>query len=84
MNLTISLNAEQTAAAESLRDTYNAQSGSSLTTEQYFETVLSGIVEGERKRRFKITADALVAGAESLPYESRLALIAQVEAQLNP
>jgi len=83
MNLSISLNSEQESAANDLLADYNQSQETPLTLEEYFQTVLLGIVNDKVSKNFEATANALVAGAKALSYEDRVALIEQVQSQLN-
>jgi hypothetical protein len=83
MNLSIQLNSEQESAANDLLVAYNKSQETPLTLEEYFQTVLIDVVNDKVAKNFEATANALVAGAKALPYESRVALIAQVQSQLG-
>jgi len=83
MNLSIALNAEQTAALDDLLAGYNATRQEPVTATAYLETVLTGIIDDKVKRRFDDTAAALVNATRQLPYEQRQALIAQVQSAVK-
>ena len=83
MNLSIQLNAEQESAANDLLTYYNKSQDAPLSLEDYFQTVLTGIINDKVNKNFEVAAQALVAGAKALPYENRIALIAQVQSQLG-
>ena len=78
MDISITLDEEQTDALDSLRAAFD----DSLTAEEYLAQVLVDIVNAEVSRQFTLVANDLVAGAKALPYASRVALIAQVQSQL--
>ena len=80
MNISITLDEEQTDALESLRLAYDEN----LTVEEYLSTVLMGVINSEVNRKFEVAAAGLVSDAKSLPYQTRLGLIAQVRAAVTP
>lgn len=82
MNLTLTLNAEQQSALDDLRADYNQGRETPVSESTYLETVLLGIINDRVAKKFKDSADALVAAAKALPYEARLQLIADVQAKL--
>jgi len=82
MNITITLDTEQTGALDDLLADYNKKRDEPVTAEVYLVTVLTGLINDKVKRNFETTAGALVAAAKSLPYEARLQLIADVQAKL--
>jgi hypothetical protein len=84
MNISISINAEQQSALDDLLSEYNATQEAPVDAETYLSAVLTGIINDRVTRNFEASANALVSAAKSLPYEARLALIADVQAQLNP
>lgn len=83
MNITISLNSEQSNALDDLVADYNATQATPVSAETYLASVITGIVNDKVARNFEETANALVAAAKSLSYEARLALVADVQAQLT-
>lgn len=84
MNLTLSINQEQTDALQARVDLFNAGSGQPPLSPEQFLT--QEVVMAEIDRLTKQAFDAAVAhlgdAALSLPYTDRLALIAQVKSQL--
>jgi hypothetical protein len=84
MNISITLDTEQTAALDELLADYNATLVTPVTAEDYLQAVLIGAVNDKVAQRFEATASSLVEAARQLSYEDRLALIAQVEAAVNP
>ena len=80
MDISITLDEEQTDALESLRVAYDE----TLTAEEYLSTVLMGVIISEKDRLFDVAAAGLVSDAKSLPYQTRLGLIAQVRAAVTP
>ena len=82
MNLSITLNAEQTAALDDLLAGYNANRPEPVTTTVYLETVVVGLINDKAKQRFDDTAKALVESVRLLPYENRIAITEQVETQV--
>ena len=83
MNISITLNTEQAAALDELLASYNASLESPVSAEVYLEAVLTGIIDDKVERRFEATASNLVNASKQLPYESRIALIAQVQAAIE-
>jgi len=92
MNISINLNTEQQAAADTLLEEYNNLLKSKLTKEefeeqklsesQYFETIVNNIINDKVELLFKNSAQRLVDASKNLPYEARIALIAEVESKL--
>lgn len=82
MNLSITLNAEQTAALDDLVAEYNTGKleAAQPTSQVYLETVIVGIINDKVKQKLNTTASQLVEAARKLPYENRLALISQAQA----
>lgn len=83
MNISVTLNAEQIAALDDLLAGYNANRDTPVTATVYLETVLTGIINDKVKQRFDATATALVNATRQLPYETRQALIAQVQSAVT-
>lgn len=93
MNLLITLNTEQQAAAGALLEEYNNTLKSRLTEEefeeqklsesQYFETIINNIVNDKVELLFKNSAQRLVDASKNLPYEARIDLIKEVEGKLS-
>ena len=83
MNLSITLNTEQTAALDELLASHNAGLDAPVSAESYLQTVLLGIIDDKVSQRFEATAANLVNASRQLPYDSRIALIAQVQAALE-
>jgi hypothetical protein len=83
MNLSITLNTEQAAALDDLLASHNAGVDAPVSAEAYLQTVLLGIIDDKVSQRFEATAANLVNASRQLPYESRIALIAQVQAAIE-
>jgi hypothetical protein len=83
MNLSVTLNTEQAAALDDLLASHNAGLDAPVSAEAYLQTVLLGIIDDKVSQRFEATAANLVNASRQLPYESRIALIAQVQAALE-
>jgi hypothetical protein len=83
MNISITLNTEQTAALDELLASHNAGLEAPISAEAYLQTVLLGIINDKVERQFEATANNLVKASKQLPYESRIALIAQVQAAIE-
>jgi hypothetical protein len=83
MNLSITLNTEQAAALDDLLASHNAGLDAPVSAEAYLQTVLLGIIDDKVSQRFEATAAHLVNASRQLPYESRIALIAQVQAAIE-
>ena len=83
MNIVITLNTEQTAALDDLLASHNAGLDAPASAESYLQTVLLGIIDDKVLQRFEATASNLVNASKQLPYESRIALIAQVQAAIE-
>jgi hypothetical protein len=84
MNIAITLDTEQQSALDDLLTDYNATQATPVSAETYLASVITGIVNDKVARNFEATANALVAAAKSLSYEARLALVANVQAQITP
>jgi hypothetical protein len=80
---TSSLNTEQLAALQARTSSHNAASGGSLTAQEYLDRCSLAIVDAWVAADFQAAVARLGQAAASLTYEQRLALIAQVEAQLQ-
>ena len=83
MNISITLSTEQTAALDDLLASHNESLESPASAEVYLAAVLMGIIDHKVDRRFEATASNLVNASKQLPYESRIALIAQVQAAIE-
>jgi hypothetical protein len=83
MNISITLDTEQTAALDDLLASHNAGLEAPVLAEAYLQTVLLGIINDNVERKFEATANNLVKASKQLPYESRIALIAQVQAAIE-
>ncbi len=83
MNLSITLNTEQAAALDDLLASHSADLDAPVSAEAYLQTVLLGIIDDKVSQRFEATAANLVNASRQLPYESRIALIAQVQAAIE-
>jgi len=79
MNFT--LNTEQRAALNSLKESHILQTGLNLTDDEYIHTVMLGIIDGEAKRLFDAAVQRLATAAASMPYDARMSIVAQVESQ---
>jgi len=83
MNFT--LNTEQRAALDSLKESYCESSKLTSITDAEFETlVMTGLIEGEAKRLFDLAVQRLAEGAKAMSYDDRVALIQHVEAKITP
>lgn len=76
-------NAEQSAALQALVDRHNESAGTSLAPNQYLDLVCLNFVNDEVRAAFDRSVNRLSDAAASLPYEQRLALIAQVESSFS-
>lgn len=83
MNLTITLNTEETGALTDLVEAYNRNREEPVSPQVYLQTVLLGIINDKVKTNFEAAASQLVAAAKSVPYEQRLELIALVQSKLS-
>jgi hypothetical protein len=83
MTLSLTLDAEQTAALDDMLADFNRHRDEPLTAKAYLETVLAGCINDRVRVNFETAAQSLVAAAKSAPYEQRLALIALVQSQLT-
>lgn len=81
MNFT--LNTEQRAALDSLKESHKLQTGLDLTDDEYINTVMLGIINGEAKRLFDAAVQRLATAAASMSYDARMSIVAQVEAQVT-
>lgn len=86
MILDLTLNEEQTAALQSRVDSYNATEPAEeqLTAEQYLTRIPMAQIDQWVATDFAAAVKRLGDAAASLSYADRLALIAQVEAQITP
>ena len=82
MNLSITLDTEQTAALDELLAAYNVNRDAPVSAVVYLETVLTGIINDKVQRKFDAAAAELVSMAKSAPYEARLALMADLKSKL--
>jgi hypothetical protein len=82
MNLTIPLDAEETAALAGMVERHNEADKTSLTPTEYLELVCTNLVREEVKKNFDAVANQLVTAAKSLPYEARAALVDELTAKL--
>ena len=80
MNFT--LNTEQQAALNSLKESHKLQTGLNLTDDEYINTVMLGIINDETKRLFDAAVQRLATAAASMPYDARMSIVAQVESQV--
>lgn len=83
MNISITLTTEQQAASDSLVADYNKNLENKVAQEEFFEAVVLGLINERVEVLFKNSAQRLIDAAKTLPYESRLALIQEVEAKLS-
>jgi hypothetical protein len=85
MNISIplTLDAEQSAALDMLVAEYNSGNQSAdLSAKEYLALVLTNSINDKVARNFENAVRRLGDAAKALPYEQRLALIAQVESQI--
>lgn len=61
-----------------------AEDATPYTSETYLATVLTKSLESYARTAYEASLKRLGDGAAALPYETRLALIAQVESSLKP
>jgi hypothetical protein len=80
ISTSITLDAEQQAALEDLRSEYDP----AATNDEYLAEVLRGAIQGRVEANYKAALDRIGAAAKGLPFESRIALISQIESQLQP
>ena len=82
MNITISitLDAEQSVALDGMLADYNAAAGQTVTREQYLQSILLGCINDRVARNYDAAVERLKIATKQLSYDTRLALIAQVEA----
>lgn len=80
--MNITLNTEQRAALDSLKEAHKTQTGIDLTDDDYIATVMLGIIDGEAKRLFDAAVQRLATAAASIPYDARMSIVAQVESQV--
>jgi hypothetical protein len=84
MQIDLLLNQEQLDAIGRRVAGYNAASGQTLTSETFLARSIMADINGYVTEDFSAAVARLGQGAATLPYEARLALIAQVESQLAP
>jgi len=85
MNLTITLDAEQTDALTERVDLYNSGSGQlPLTPEQFMEQVHCGdYINQLVETKYQASVARVAAAFRPLPYEQRTATVAALEAQAD-
>jgi len=81
MNFT--LNTEQRAALDSLKESHKLQTGLDLTDDEYITAVMLGIINGEAKCLFDAAVQRLATAAASMSYDARMSIVAQVESQVT-
>ena len=80
ITIQLDLNPEQLAALETLHHGYELNTN---TVEEFLADILLERINAQAKTAYDASVARLGSAAASLPYEARLALIAQVEAQLS-
>ena len=80
--MNITLNSEQRAALDSLKEARKTQTNLDLTDDDYIATVMLGIIDGEAKRLFDAAVNRLATAAASMSYDTRMSIVAQVESQV--
>lgn len=80
--MNITLNSEQRAALDSLKQAHKKQTNLDLTDDDYIATVMTGLIESEAKRLFDLAVQRLAEGAKAMPFADRVALIQRVESQI--
>ena len=86
LNLSLTLNVEQVAALQRRVDEANLQKlpeASDLTPEAYLLRSLNAEIASYVEADFNAASQRLILASKSLPYEQRLAIIAQVENALT-
>lgn len=86
LNLSLTLNVEQVAALQRRVDEANLQKlpeASDLTPESYLLRSLNAEIASYVEADFNAASQRLILASKSLPYEQRLAIIAQVENALT-
>jgi len=84
ISLNFALNQEEMDALQDRVDLYNSGSGlPAITPSKFIETVEVGpYIQGLVMRRYETSLNRLGSAASALPYESRQALIAEIESQI--
>lgn len=82
MNISITLDTEQTAALDDMLADFNNGKANPVTSEIYLQEILMGCINNKVKQNFQASAKNLIEMAEAAPYEQRLALIDLVQSQL--
>ncbi len=82
MNISITLDTEQTAALDDMLADFNNGKANPVTSEIYLQEILMGCINNKVKQNFQASAKNLIEMAEAAPYEQRLALIELVQSQL--
>lgn len=80
MNISITLDTEQTAALDDMLADFNNGKANPVTSEIYLQEILMGCINNKVKQNFQASAKNLIEMAA--PYEQRLALIDLVQSQL--
>jgi hypothetical protein len=84
MDLPLTLDTEYQNALNGMLARYNESASTALTEAEYLAAILYGAIGAEVKTLFDAEVARIGASAASLSYEERQALIAQIEAQINP
>lgn len=82
--LTINLDNEQLAAVTDVVNARNERNGTDISVEQHFTEIIDSEVIRYVDDAYRSSVQYLGQAASVLPYEDRQALIAQIQAQLNP
>lgn len=84
MNLTINLDAEQSASLQARVDELNATAKpeTPFTQETYLLRSLSAEVASYVATDFQVAVNRIAAAAKALPFEQRITLITQIESQI--
>ena len=80
MNISITLDTEQTAALDDMLADFNNGKANPVTSEIYLQEILMGCINNKVKQNFQASAKNLIEMAAI--YEQRLALIELVQSQL--
>lgn len=81
MNLTLTLNQEQTDALNAWVNERNAN-GANVTAESHLTELVMSAINGKVASYYEAAVKRIGAAAAALPYADRLALIQQIESQV--
>jgi hypothetical protein len=79
-----SLDAEQLASLQARTNSHNAAVSGSLTPQEYLDRVTVAQVNAWVEADYQAALNRIGTAARDMPFENRVALIQQIESQLQP